>query len=305
MHGVQLSGIDANLVVPLHALLESKSVTLAARRIALSPSATSHALARLRQLTGDPLLVRAGRQLVRTARAEALLETSRRAVESLEAVFAADRAFDPATLKRSFRVATTDHVQLMLLRALDRHLAKHAPGVDLFCLPMDRGSMAALRDGTVDFSIGVFSETPPDVVNTALFIDQLVTVVRTGHPLLRGRATIDKFVSFPHVLVAPLGTPSGLLDDILARVGKTRRVARTVPTFVEAAMLVAETDYVLSVPRTVVSAFGRRLRLRIAKIPLALPRFTISSASHRRHEGQAEHRWMRDLIVRVTRPANG
>src|SRR5262245_60969007 len=141
MHVVQLSGVDVNLLVPLHALLETKSVARAARQIGLSPSATSHALARLRALFGDPLLVRAGRQLVRTPRAEALQERCRHAVESLHDVFADDLTFDPKTMKRAFRVATTDHVQLMLLRSVDRLLATEAPGVDLYCLPMDRGSM--------------------------------------------------------------------------------------------------------------------------------------------------------------------
>ena len=298
---MQLSGVDANLVAPLHALLEERSVAAAARRIGLSPSATSHALARLRSLFGDPLLARAGRKLVRTARGDALFEASRRAVEALDTLLRPERPFDPRTLRRSFRLATTDHVQLALLRAADRLLSVEAPGVDLYCLPMDRGSMTALREGHVDFSIGVFEEPPPDVRKAALFVDQLVTVVRTGHPLLRGAPRLERFVGYPHVLVAPLGSPSGLVDDILSRRGMTRRVARTVPTFVEAALLVAETDYVVTLPRTVVTAFKKQFRLSVFKVPLALPRFTIAMIWHRRHDTHLEHAWMRDVIVRSLR----
>jgi DNA-binding transcriptional LysR family regulator len=302
MHGMQLSGVDANLVAPLHALLEERSVAAAARRIGLSPSATSHALARLRVLFDDPLLARAGRKLVRTPRGEALFEASRRAVEALGALLRPERPFDARTMKRSFRIATTDHVQLALLRGADRLLTSEAPGVDLYCLPMDRGSMAALREGHVDFSIGVFDEPPPDVRKAALFVDRLVTVVRTGHRLLRGKPSLERFVEHQHVLVAPLGSPSGLVDDILARRGMARRVARTVPTFVEAALLVAETDYVVTIPRTVVEAFRKQFRLSVFKVPLALPQFTIAMVWHRRNDTHPEHAWMRDLIVRSMRP---
>jgi DNA-binding transcriptional LysR family regulator len=302
MHGVHLSAVDANLVLPLHALLETRSVSAAAKRVGLSPSATSHALARLRAVLGDPLLVRAGQKLVRTPRGETLLDASRQAVERLQAVFAHDAPFDPRSMRRAFRVATTDHVQLLLLRTVDERLTKEAPGVDFFCLPMDWGSMAALREGTVDFSIGVFGEKPPDIRMSPLFVDELVAVARRGHPVHRGPMTTDRFVAYPHALVAPLGTPSGLVDEILERMGKTRRVARTVPTFVEAALLVAETDYLLTIPRVVVSAFQKRFGLRQVAVPLALPRFTISVASHRRHEADAGHGWMRDLIVQATRP---
>jgi DNA-binding transcriptional LysR family regulator len=303
MHGMQLSAFDANLVVPLHALLEERSVAAAAKRIGLSASATSHALARLRIVTGDQLLVRAGRSLVRTPRGEMLLEKSRAAVHALEAVFREERPFEARSLARAFRIATTDHVQLVLLRATDRILAREAPNVDLYALPMDRGSMTALRAGEVDLSIGVFEAPPPDVGRTPLFVDQLVTVVRRKHPLLRGKPRLDRFVQFPHILVAPLGSPSGLVDDILARRGMRRRVARTLPTFVDAALLVGQTDHVLTVPRTIVEAFRTRFHLEVFRVPLALPRFTISMTWHRRYEANREHAWMRDVIVRAMRDA--
>ncbi len=301
MHGMQLSAVDTNLVVPLHALLEERSVVAAAKRVGLSPSATSHALARLRQVLGDPLLVRAGRKLVLTPRAEALLETTRQCVDNLERVFHAGSTLEPKKLKRAFRLATTDHVQLSLLRAVDRILVREAPGVDLYCLPMDRGSYAALRQGDVDFSVGVFGDPPPDIGRSPLFVDQLVSVVRRGHPLLRGKLELELFVAHPHALVAPIGSPTGLLDEILARRGLSRRVARTLPTFVDAALLASETDYVLTLPRTVVQTFQRRFGLKVLTVPLALPSFTISLAWHRRHHAQPEHQWLQGVIARAVR----
>jgi DNA-binding transcriptional LysR family regulator len=305
MHAVHLSGVDVNLVVPLHALLEERSVASAAKRVGLSASATSHALARLRRLLDDPLLVRAGRQLVRTPRGERLLEACRRAVESLDGVFREERPFEASSMTRSFRIATTDHVQLVLLRAVDKLLAKEAPTVDLYCLPMDRGRIVSLRAGEVDFSIGVFEDVPADVGKVALFVDQLVTVVRRGHPMLRARGAkrLAAFVAYPHVLVAPIGSPTGLVDELLARRRSSRRVARTLPTFVDAALLASESDYVLTIPRTVATAFGSRFGLKLFDPTLALPRFTISLVWHRKHDLHPEHAWMKEAIVRAIRLA--
>src|SRR3954464_4137486 len=136
MHRMQLSGIDANLLVALHALLDERSVVRAARRLALSPSATSHALARLRELLGDALLVRAGRQLVLTARGEALLVPLGRLIAEMETILRATAPLEPTTLRRAFRVATTDHVQFVLLRRLDALLRREAPKVDLYFVPL-------------------------------------------------------------------------------------------------------------------------------------------------------------------------
>ena len=131
-----------------------------------------------------------------------------------------------------------------------------------------------------------------------------MTVVRAGHPLLRGKPRLERFVSFAHLLVAPLGTPTGLVDDILARRQMKRRVARTLTSFVDAGLLAAETNYVLTLPRTVVAALRARFRLEVLRVPLVLPKFTISVIWHRRNDKHPEHAWMREAIARATRAAS-
>lgn len=307
MHPMQssLGALDIGLVVPLAALLEEHSVARAAKRIGLSPSATSHALARLRDLLGDPILVRSGRRLVPTPRGEALREPVRRVIAELETVFRGGRApLDPATLKAGFRIATTDHVQLVVLRDVDRVLVDVAPNVDLFAVPLAGGAYAALREGGADLSIGVFGDVPDDFRKTALFEDGLVVVVRRGHPLTRlahGKLTLERFAAARHVLVAPLGTPRGLVDDLLAKRKLTRRVARTLPTFVDAAHLVATSDYVAALPETLVRRLARTLALRTIELPLPLPRFTMSLLWHRRLDADPAHAWLRDVIVRTSK----
>jgi DNA-binding transcriptional LysR family regulator len=299
MHGVQLSAIDANLLVALHALLEERSVARAARRLALSPSATSHALSRLRELFGDALLVRAGRSLAPTPRGEALVPPVARLIAEMEGILRAPAALSPASLKRSFRVATTDHVQFVLLRPLDALLRREAPQVDLYFVPLPPSSAGALRDGSIDLAIGVFDQPPPDVSRQPLFEDQLVSVVRHRHPALRAAVTLRRFAELDHVLVAPNGTPSGLLDKQLAALGLGRRVARTVPTFLDAPFLVAHSDHIVSLPARLVLPLLALLRLRILRTPLPLPGFTLSAIWHRRLDADGEHLWFRELVARV------
>lgn len=298
MHGVHLSAVDANLFVVLHSLLDTRHVTRSARRLGLSPSATSHALRRLRELLGDPLLVRAGRTLVLTPRALALKEPVARAVEALGGVLAVPAPLEPLALARAFRVETTDHVQLVLLRQLDRLLRAEAPRVDVYLQSTQPNTFERLRDGAIDLAVSVFSTSDPDIEQRRLFDDHLVAVVRRGHPALDKRMTLARFAAFPHLLVAPNGTPTGLVDRLLAEHGLARRVARTSSTFLDMAFLVAETDYVVSLPRTMALPLLDRLGLALLPMPLRLPSFTHSMAWHRRHTADATHAWFRDIVAR-------
>lgn len=303
MHSVQLSGVDANLFVVLHALLETAHVGRAARRLGLSPSATSHALSRLRDLLGDPLFVRAGRRLVPTPRALELKDELARAVESLEATLRPRGAIDPATLARSFRIETTDHVQFVLIRALDAIARKESPRVDIFLKSLEPETLARLRDGSIDLAIAVYGDVDPDIEKRVLFQDRLVAVVRKGHPACRGAMTAARFAKADHLLVAPNGTPTGLVDRLLAERGLTRRVARTSSSFLDVAFLLSETDYLVSLPESLVRPLTERLGLVVLPLPLTLPSFAISMIWHRRHTSDPAHVWLRNAVERATTPA--
>jgi DNA-binding transcriptional LysR family regulator len=295
-----LSGLDANLFVVLHALLESLSVTRAARRLGLSPSATSHALARARQLLGDPLLVRAGRQLVPTSRALQLQPGLGQALEGLQTLLVPTAPLDPRQLERAFRVETTDHVQFVLLRQIDGAVRREAPRVNVYLQSLRPDTFARLREGALDLGISVYPGIDADLDHQVLFEDRLVTVVRRGHPALRRRVTLREFAAFDHVLVAPSGTPTGLVDRLLAEHGLRRRVTRTSSTFLDMAFLVAETDDVVSLPGTLARPLLERLGLEILKVPVQLPSFTHTMVWHRRSTDDPSHRWFRELVARCT-----
>jgi DNA-binding transcriptional LysR family regulator len=223
-------------------------------------------------------------------------------VTELESVFRPPATFDPSKLRAVFRLATTDHGQLVLLGEVDRILSRDAPLVDLYAVPYERGSFAAMRDERADVSISVFGEVPPDFGHLALWQDELVAVVRAGHPLTRGRLTARRFVEFPHVLVTPLGaTPRGPIDEELAARGLSRRVARTFPTFVDAAHFVADSDYVMALPATVVRRVAPMLELCPIRAPVPMLRYTMTMVWQRRLDADPAHAWLRSVLARAAR----
>lgn len=286
-----------NLLVALDALLQEGSVTRAAERLGLSAPAMSHALARLREQLGDPLLVRAGRSMVPTPRAEVLRPRVRTVVAEAHTLMAKERAFAAADLERVFRVHATDHVLAVLGPAIDRIAAAEAPRVVLRFLPNTPDDAVQLRAGEVDLAVGIYGELPPEMRIRQLLTDRLVCVVRADHPAVGRRMTLSRFVALEHIQIAPRGRPGGYLDDMLAARGLQRRIARQVPYFLAGLLLVAQTDYVLTVSERIATALGARLGLRMLAPPLALAPYALSLVWHPRMDGDPAHRWLRELFV--------
>lgn len=291
---------DLNLLVTLNVLLTEGSVVAAARRLQLSPSAMSRALARLRRATGDPLLVRAGRVLVPTPRALALRERVRGVVEEAEAVLRPALSFELATLERSFTIRCTEGFAESFGPALLRRIAAQAPGVRLCFVPKPDKDSAPLREGTVDLETGVTSkEMGPEIRTQGLFRDRLVGVVRKGHPLARGRMTAQRYAAAAHVLVARRGLETGAVDSALAQAGLVRQGAVSVGGFATAIRLAAESDLVATVAEKHTRSLWRGMQ-RFA-LPLTLPPFTVSLFWHPRLEADPAHRWLRSLLRAVCR----
>jgi DNA-binding transcriptional LysR family regulator len=298
---VQLTQIDLNLLVLLDALLETHSVKLAARRMALSPSAASHALGRLRDLLGDPILVRAGRQLVPSARAGRLRGELRQVLEDVQRLLGPDHV-EPAELRRIFTLASNDYTETTVFPALSRDLATAAPGVDLHSRPVGVDPAGLLRSGDVDLFIGVL-RVGDDLVGEPLFSDGFVCMLRRGHPALTQPWTAKRYAALQHVLIAPRGEPGSVVDSLLAGHGLERRVARVCTTFTAAPHLVAGSDYVLTVSERMAAAFAAQLDLEVRRPPLELPRFTVVQAWHRRVDADPAHRWLRGKVAALMGPA--
>jgi DNA-binding transcriptional LysR family regulator len=291
---------DLNLLLIFDALLQEGNVTLAAKRMGLSTPAASHALARIRERLGDPILVRAGRKMVLTPRAERLRPEVRSLVEDATRVLSAAVPFSPRDLERTFTIYTTDHVLLVLGPVIDRILRAEAPRVSLRYLPSVPDDWIPLRDGAADLSVCILGHFPPEFRTKQLFTDRFVCVVREGHPRVGKRLTLDEFVALDHIVVAPLGLPS-LVDGVLAERGLARRIRRVVPYFVSGLLLAAQSDDILTVSDRAASALAPMLRLRLLEPPLPLPSYSLNLLWHPRLENEPANRWLREVFTRAAK----
>ncbi|WP_431857677.1 LysR family transcriptional regulator [Azospirillum sp.] len=289
---------DLNLLVTLDVLLAEGSVARAARRLRLSPSAMSRALARLREATGDPLLVRAGRGLVPTPRALDLRERVSRLVQDAEAVLRPAETLHLARLARTFTLRSGDGFVENFGAGLLARVAGEAPGVRLRFVPKPDKDSAPLRDGSVDLETGVVGDTTgPEVRVQALFRDRFVGVVRPGHPLCRGEVTAARYAAGRHVLVSRRRLDRGPVDDALEALGLEREVATTVGGFATALALVRATDLIAAVPERHTQAL--RAGLHSFPLPVAVPPITVSMLWHPRLDADPAHRWLRGCVREV------
>jgi DNA-binding transcriptional LysR family regulator len=286
---------DLNLLVTLDVLLAEGSVARAAQRLRLSPSAMSRALARLRETTGDPLLVRAGRGLVPTSRALELRERVSQLVDDGEAVLRPAEKLDLKQLVRTFTLRTRDGFVETFGPGLIARLGKEAPGLRLrFVQKTDKDS-APLRDGTVDLDTGVVGKTTgPEVRVQALFRDRFIGVVRKGHPLSRGGITPARYAAGRHVLVSRRGLDKGPIDEALELLGLERAIVAIVGDFSAALALARESDLVASVPER--HTGNLCAGMHSFALPVATPEIAVSLLWHPRLDADPAHRWLRECV---------
>ncbi|MGY3932129.1 LysR family transcriptional regulator [Aeromonas encheleia] len=290
-----MSTPDFNLLLTLEALLDEGSVAGAARRLRLSPSAMSRALARLRATTGDPLLVRAGRGLVPTPRALVLREQVSQLVQEAEAVLRPQQEVDPASLVRTFRLRASDGFVESVGAALLTRLATEAPGVRLHFMAKPDKESHALRGGELDFETGVIgANTAPELHTQALFQDRFVAVVRPGHPLCEGPLTAARYAAARHIMVSRRGQEHGPVDEALAVFKLERTITTLVPGFATALALVRGSDLVATVPALHCAAL--HADLVTLPLPFPLPKITLALLWHPRLDADPAHRWLRHLI---------
>jgi len=294
---VSLAALDLNLLLVLDSVLSERSVVRAARRLHVTPSAVSNALARLRAALDDPLLVRSGRGVVPTPRAAALAPAIARALADLDRAIHGD-AFDPATTDRELTLAMADVVQIVKLPAIVAALAAKMPRARLRVLSIDGLFASGGLAGTeVDVVLGA-GEKGPGVRARPVYQERIELVARAGHPALRGRLTKSRLAALRHVeiQVAP-GRGNQRLAASYVELGIPRSVAVVVPTFTAAAAVVARTDLVASLPSSLVDVLGPRLALRPLATPLPRVVSTINLLWHERTERDPALGAFRELLA--------
>ncbi|MBY5335659.1 LysR family transcriptional regulator [Rhizobium leguminosarum] len=290
-----MSTADLNLLVTLDVLLAEGSVARAAQRLRLSPSAMSRALARLRETTGDPLLVRAGRSLVPTPRALELRERVARLVEDAQAVLRPAEALDLQRLVRTFTLRTSEGFAESFGPDLIARLGRQAPGVRLRFVQKPDKDSTPLRDGTVDLETGVVGATTgPEVRAQALFRDRFIGVVRLGHPLCEREITPSRYAASQHIYVSRRGLDKGPIDDALNALGLERQIVTIVSGFSTALALARTSDLIASVPERHTGAL--RQGMHSFPLPVPTPDITVSLLWHPRMDADPAHRWLRGCV---------
>ncbi|MGH8433910.1 MAG: LysR family transcriptional regulator [Pseudomonas sp.] len=286
---------DFNLLITLDVLLAEGSVARAAQRLRLSPSAMSRALARLRETTGDPLLVRAGRGLVPTPRALELRERVGLLVQDAEAVLRPAEKLNLEQLVRTFTLRTSDGFVENFGPGLVARISEEAPGVRLHFVQKTSKDSAPLREGSVDLETGVVGETTsPEVRTRALFRDRFIGVVRMGHPLSQGEITPARYASGMHVLVSRRGYHKGPMDEALKPFGLEREIVTIVGGFSAALALARASELIATVPER--HTGNLRAGLYSFPLPVSPPEITVSMLWHPRMDADPAHRWLRGCV---------
>lgn len=292
-----LRRLDLNLLVTLDVLLTEHHVTRAAGRLHLSQPTVSVQLARLREVFGDPLLLPGPRGMRPTARADALREPLRQALETLRRAVAPSAAFDPARATRTWRVMASDYgASTVVLPAL-AGLRSAAPTTRLAVVELSPRTLARQAEqGGIDLAFHIATDAPPDLRRRSLFTERYVLAGRADHPRLRRRPTLAQFCRLDHAIVSPDGGGfHGAADTALAARGLTRHVALSVPHFLFLEAALAGTDLVALVPSRVVRD---RAALRVIDPPLEVPGFELLMLWHERVHRDPAHRWLREHIAR-------
>ena len=293
-----MSRPDFNLLVTLDVLLAEGNVTRAAQRLRLSPSAMSRALARLRETTGDPLLVRAGRGLVPTPRALALRERVSQLVQDGEAVLRPAEQLNLKQIVRTFTLRTSEGFVENFGPDLIACVGEEAPGVRLRFVQKPNKDSAPLRDGTVDLETGVVEKTTaPELRVQALFRDRYIGVVRKGHPLSKGKITPSRYAAGRHICVSREDLDKGPIDEALRPFELERKVVTIVGGFSTALGLARASDLIASVPER--HTGNLRAGMHSFPLPVSVPEFTVSLLWHPRLDADQAHRWLRGHVREI------
>ena len=302
---VNLSSVDLNLFLVLHAVLEERSATRAAARLNVTQSAISNALSRLRRLLGDPLVVRQGRGLVPTPRAEELHPLLREATERLS--LALDRrGFVATETTRTFTISLSDNYQACYVPRIARAFAARMPQATLRVVSADYlAASDGLASGDIDLAFSPEQAVQPGMQSAALFEEQAALVVRRDHPRVRKQMTRELFNDLPHVDVHVVlgrpGTGHRVAQRGWERAHVRRRVVLTVPYFIIAAMAVAETDCVAALPDRMADLCVRMLPLKRVRAMFPLSRLNTVMVWHERTDSDPGAKLFREIVLGIAR----
>ncbi|MCW7539483.1 LysR substrate-binding domain-containing protein [Aquabacterium sp. A7-Y] len=295
-----LRRIDLNLLLTLHALLAEKHISRAALRLHRSQPAVSHALAHLRDIFDDPLLVRRSGRLEPTARARELEQPLTDALNQLAALLDPP-AFEPMRTERTLRLAMSDYGARVVLPGLIREVRAKAPGIDLVVTQASREAMATgVIDGEIDLAFGVFPSPLQELCRQTLFSECFACLADAASLPQAGLLDLEAWLARPHALVAARAGADSEIDRTLAELGLQRRISIVLPHWGVANDVIAGTDLILTVARRSLATVGQDSRLRVFEPPFSIEAFEFQQIWHPRRDIDPAHRWLRQTAARIT-----
>lgn len=291
--------IDLHLIRVLHTVLTERSVSRAALRLGMYQPQVSAALKRLRELAGDPLLVRSGATMVPTDAALRMIEPSASILRAAEALFSDARGFDPATSTLTFRIAASDYLDPQFLPALVADLKREAPQtrVEVHPLSPDGPYPDWLARGDVDVVVGNWLQPPGDLHQAELFTDEVMCLVAQDHPAARRGWSAEDWLVCEHVAPTPTHPGArGVIDEHLESQGLARNITARCAHFSLIPAMVASTLLVLTTGRLFCERYLGRLPVAMLPPPLDFPPLTYYQLWHERSHGSASARWLRTRV---------
>ncbi|MGU3575098.1 LysR family transcriptional regulator [Brucellaceae bacterium C25G] len=295
-----LRGIDLNLLVVLDALLDERHVSRAALRLNMSQPAVSHALSRLRHLFDDQLLIRRQGNLSLSTKAMEIAPILTQMLHQVHEILGSHN-FNPSLEKRTFRLAMSDYGSGVVLPALMKILRRKAPFINLVITQASRETMLRMVvDGDCDLALGVFPELPEKIEAEELFVESFACLSDRSALGNLELLTLDAYLERPHVLVAMMDEANSEIDVALNAIGKTRRIAITLPHWGNAPRLIESTDLILTVAAKTLSFYENDPSVVLFPPPFLIPSFPFVQVWHERRSNDPSHLWLRELIKNVT-----
>lgn len=301
-----LNRFDLNLLIALDALLRERNVTRAAERVCISQPAMSGALQRLREYFEDPLLVRIGRDMELTPRAQSLVKPVREILLLTQSTLESRPTFEPQTAGRAFTLVMSDYCLRVFMSQALRHICAVAPCLQINVESIGGTTMARLESGEVDLCLIPDHARLWGPADTAglfrrerLFSDRWACVVDREHPTVRDELTLEQYLELPHAFARFGGATVTIEQLALNRLARDVRVAATAPGFVSAALMVPGTTLVATVQERLAKMLETTTPIRLLKPPIDLPVVHESMVWHERSEADPGHQWLRQTLAAI------
>lgn len=296
-----LPDVDLHLLRCLDVLVSERHVTRSAERLGMTQSGTSTALARLRNVFNDPILVRTPKGMQLSENALEIAGAARRAINEIELAIARRGPFEPATSSATFSVMASDYVAVTIMPLLIERLGQLAPNMIIKLVPPEPSRIReSLANSEVDLVIGYFHDIAEGLYQTVLFKETLVCVLRAGHPLVAGEVSIGTYADTGHIYYgsppAMVSSIENLLERTLSALGVERRIGFYSPTLAVIPHLISRSNLLATIPAVFANSFAEQSKLQVLPLPFDVPKLPVSAIWHERMHDSHAHRWLRSVL---------